>query len=299
MILRTLTCALLWFCCFPLLAEDIFSNLSGSTLRQKLREQYTPTTTLSYLQARQVMFASIDNHGGKVECVYTGEKLITQSIPNNSDMNTEHTWPQSQFGSGGRSRQMKTDLHHLYVTVSEVNSARGNKPFADIPDAQTESWWLSEDPDNSIPTSAIDSYSESDDNSFEPREVHKGNVARSLFYFYCIYEGNGIRVNWFTPQIQTLLEWHAQDPVDDAEKLRTLAIKNAQGNANPFVLDPTLASRALNQTPPPVGPQSVASRRLRGVDAPDSADQLLAENERLRRIIIRLELELDRAINGE
>ncbi len=111
------------------------------------------------------MFANLDNHDGLVECVYTGETLLTQSIPNNADMNTEHTWPQSQFGSGRPTRRMKTDLHHLYVTVSEVNSARGHKPFADIPDHRTESWWLSEDPESSIPTENIDTYSESKDNS--------------------------------------------------------------------------------------------------------------------------------------
>ena len=42
---------------------------------------------------------------------------------------------------------------------------------------------------NSIPNQFIDEYSEvdNDNEKFEPREDVKGNIARSMFYFYTIY----------------------------------------------------------------------------------------------------------------
>jgi hypothetical protein len=38
-----------------------------------------------------------------------------------------------------------------------------------------------------IPTSNIDEYSEDTNSQFEPREDHKGNLARAAFYFYTMH----------------------------------------------------------------------------------------------------------------
>ena len=50
--------------------------------------------------------------------------------------------------------------------------------------------------------------------------------------------------NFFEQQKDFLHQWHKQDPVDDIELSRTLAISIYQDNlANPFVLDSTLVKR--------------------------------------------------------
>src|SRR5690606_23134718 len=63
---------------------------------------------------------------------------------------------------------------------------------------------------------------------------------------------------WFDSQLPTLLAWHQQDPVDQAERDRTVAIAGVQGNPNPFVLDPTLVSRVFGSgtVPDPDGDDS-------------------------------------------
>ena len=157
-------------------------------------------------------------------------------------MNCEHSWPQSM---GAGSEPQKSDLHHLYPCRGNVNSSRGNKPYADIDDNETDKWWRLDYYETNIPNEYIDEFSEvdNDHNKFEPREDVKGNIARSMFYFYTIYK-NDADENFFEQQKDFLYQWHKQDPVDDIEMNRTLAIAFYQDNlTNPFVLDSTLVSR--------------------------------------------------------
>ncbi|MOA33361.1 Extracellular ribonuclease precursor [compost metagenome] len=71
---------------------------------------------------------------------------------------------------------------------------------------------------------------------FEPRNEHKGNVARALLYFYTVYGQNSSTdmVN-FRIEEPTLLKWHQQDPVDADERKRNDIVFGVQGNRNPFV----------------------------------------------------------------
>ncbi|MDA3871389.1 MAG: endonuclease, partial [Candidatus Marinimicrobia bacterium] len=139
-----------------------------------------------------------------------------------------------------------SDMHFLFPSVQTVNASRGNDPFADIEDSQTDKWYRLGETLTSIPTSNIDEYSEKDntgDEYFEPRESVKGNIARANFYFYTIYNDAADEHFW-NIQKETLLRWHYQDPVDQAEYDRTDAIALYQDDKqNPFVLDSTLARR--------------------------------------------------------
>jgi len=230
-------------------AEDIAPNRSGDDLIQFLRSNYRPNTTLGYRQAREHMFSDIDNEGGRVTCVYTGVEMSTSGIPNHTVMNTEHTWPQSKFNSRF---PMKSDLHHLFPTLNPVNGARGNFPFAEIPDATTEKWYLSNVSETSLPAASIrDNYSEWTNGSFEPREDHKGNVARAMVYFWVVYGNDNISANWIDSQLATFAQWDRDDPIDAKEQARNVKIKAIQGNENPFILDPTLLQRVVTGSPAP------------------------------------------------
>lgn len=235
-------------------SQSIGGTRSGEDLVQFLRQNYRPTQRLNYGRAREKMFTEIDNRGGRVRCVYTGAELATTRVPNHTVMNTEHTWPRSKFRE---QLPMDADLHHLFPTLSQPNNRRGSFPFAEIPDRDTQSWWLSNNPQSNRPAqSDIDNYSESINGAFEPREDHKGNVARAMFYFWVIYRNNDIQPQFISSQLPTLAQWHINDPVDATETARNAAIQAFQGNENPFVVDSTLVQRVMA----PVSPRDGRNR---------------------------------------
>lgn len=155
--------------------------------------------------------------------------------------NREHTWA-SSHGFSTSSYAAYTDIHHLRPTDISVNSSRGNLDFDNGGSA------LSEAPDNLI-----------DDDSFEPRDAVKGDVARALFYMDTRYDGtDGAEddlslVNRLTTTSEashgvlcTLLTWHEEDPVDTFETDRNDTVYEFQGNRNPFIDKPELVALIFN-----------------------------------------------------
>lgn len=228
-------------------SDLIAPELTAETLIDYLQDNYSVSNPLGYNGARDAMYGSIDNTDGQVTCVYTGFTVTASTRGDAFDLgiNTEHTWPQSLFD---KDEPMKGDIHHLFPTRIEANSGRNNFPFDEIPDQLTDTWYFNNTQQSGIPTSNIDLYSELDaGTAFEPREDHKGNVARAIFYFWTIYQNtNDVSddADFFEGMKDVLLDWHSLDPVDDAEVQRSLGAEQAQGNKNPFVHDTTLVRRA-------------------------------------------------------
>lgn len=234
--------------------ESVFPNLSGAELIDSVAGKYRPDTVLDYSNARDTLYAkilAIDDDS--LRCIYSGHTLYldptqdpTQYIfqgggPNG--INTEHSYPQSKGAASGNAR---SDMHHLYPTRIPVNDARASVPFAEIPDAQTQKWFINNEVITSIPTQHIDGYSESRTDAFEPRESVKGDIARSIFYFYTMYREQADIADpvFFELQRPTLCQWANQDPADSSELRKTWRIAPYQdGKPNPFVIDCTLASR--------------------------------------------------------
>jgi len=237
---------ILLFLNFAFNQEMIAPSLHSQNLIDFLNENYKTSNVLSYGNARDTMYSVIDNNNGNVYGIYTNYSVtLTDGIDPSTDlyengMNCEHLWPQSL---GASSDPMKSDMHHLRPCKENVNSSRGNKPFANIPDNETNTWfWLSQQLSNT-PQNNIDEYSESGSNSFEPREDIKGDVARSMFYFYTMYT-NAADDNFFNEQKPILKNWHYQDLPNDSEHTRTWGIANYQdGLPNPFIVDSTLVRR--------------------------------------------------------
>ena len=97
---------------------------------------------------------------------------------------------------------------------------------------------------SSVPSNNIDEYSESETAYFEPREDRKGDIARSIFYFYTMYS-EVADDNFFEEQKELLKVWHENDPADEHEIERTWEIASYQQNKpNPFILDDSLIGRA-------------------------------------------------------
>ena len=227
--------------------DTIGAGLYENELIGYLRENYKTSSTLSYNDARDVMYGDYDNHNGVVYGVYTNFSVsdVPQNDPrptvHDGGLNCEHIWPQSMYEG---SDPMKSDLHHLRPSKDNVNTSRGNKPFGENPDSQTDTWFWMSQSQSSIPSNNIDEYSESETAYFEPREDRKGDIARSVFYFYTMY--SEVAYSYFFESQKDILKiWHELDPADEDEIARTWAIAGYQQNKpNPYVLDESLIWRA-------------------------------------------------------
>jgi len=235
---------------------NVFPNLSGQDLISALVTEFKTSVVLDYSVARDTLFSKIDGVQDSLECIYTGMKLYMQpgldpteavflnGIPNG--INTEHSWPQG-FGAVGTAQ---SDMHHLYPSRAKANSDRGNFPFGELPDNKTQTWYLKATERSTPPTVGRDLYSEGIrgvNGKFEPRESVKGNIARSIFYFYTMYKNQATAggPNFFQSMKTDLCSWHYLDPVDEKEWQRNQKIATYQGGKpNPFVLDCSLVSRA-------------------------------------------------------
>lgn len=256
--MRKFSIFLLLFCWHfnGLQAQQIYPNLTGEDLLDAVANDYKPQYVLDYGEARDVMYGEIYNVNDTVYCVYTGHSLY---LPSNVDpsshlymnassngINAEHTYPQSK-GADEDNGNAHSDLHHLFPVRTGVNTARSNFPFAEILDTQTDTWYFKTQIQNSIPSTNKQAYSERRNGYFEPREDHKGNVARAIFYFYTMYKAEALAADpqFFELQRETLCDWHLADPADALEIDRTYSIAGYQDDLpNPFVIDPSLAGRA-------------------------------------------------------
>jgi len=199
-------------------------ELEGEDLRQALRDLVIGHDSLGYDEAREVIYTSVDNENGRVQCVYTGQWVTTDGIPPASVMNTEHTWCQSW---GSDTLPAKSDLNHLYPTLADVNTRRSNNPFGEV----VQPTW--EGGGSALGQDATGS------TVFEPRDPHKGDCARALFYF-------SIRYNMeITDAVMegVLRVWNRFDFPDEKEIERNDAVLQIQHKRNPFIDCPEAVDR--------------------------------------------------------
>jgi deoxyribonuclease I len=168
-----------------------------------------------------------DSSGYYIKDVYCG-RVVRQSvgpnqIPNNREINTEHTWPQSL---GSRQEPFRGDLHHLYPADAEANSMRGNSPFGEVSGRPIKANCQARRGHIKSPGSEATTNTY----GFEPPNEHKGNVARAMFYASVVY-----RKRIDPLQEHYLRKWHAEDPPDFEEIQRNNDVEEAQGNRNPFI----------------------------------------------------------------
>ncbi len=161
--------------------------------------------------------------------------------------NREHSFPASWFGSN---TPMYTDLHHIYPTDGYINNRRSNYPFGET----NGNTYKSHNSFSKLGSCTVSGYTGT---VFEPADEYKGDFARTYFYMVTCYEEkladwysknsesrttiNGTTYPAFqTWQLNMLLKWAKDDPVSAKEIARNTAVKNLQGNRNPFIDYPGL-----------------------------------------------------------
>ncbi|MDO9183894.1 MAG: endonuclease [Bacteriovorax sp.] len=222
------------------LKNELFTILSSAHTRKSSGddvlgcEQKTGKCTthaaVGYGPARKYLYTQLhvqtDSRGKFLKEVYcNNEQLVPISETN---INCEHTWPQSKFNKSFNNELQKSDMHHLFPTDSRANSTRGNYEFAEVVTNLNLK--------NCEASKSGASVVSGGNTYFEPPSEHKGNVARAIFYFSVRYK------MILSQEQQTFLKkWNEQDPVDDAEMTRNNEIEKLQGNRNPFIDFPNLA----------------------------------------------------------
>lgn len=216
---------------------DDAQGKTGQALKDSLHKIISSNTkTLTYSQVTDALKDTDQDPAHKDDVI---ELYSGHSVPKDDngggkgDWNKEHVWAKSH-GDFGTSPGPGTDVHHLRPADVGVNSIRGNKDF-DNGGSEVEGA-----PGN-----------RSDDDSFEPRDAVKGDVARMILYMAVRYEGddsfpdlepNDKVDNGSAPHIgrlSVLKKWSDEDPPDDFEKNRNQVIYDKyQHNRNPFVDHP-------------------------------------------------------------
>ena len=213
-----------------------FDTISGSCLGTCYRH-----TSVGYDNARKYLFGEIyrekDAQGNYVSDVYCGKKFHYKKVEDASSMHTEvnieHTWPQSKFNGRFERGTQKSDMHHLFLTDSVANSNRGNHEFGDVSSVKNEI---------SAQNCEISRLGRLDgDMRYMPPAYQRGNTARALFYFAIRYD-----MSISEEQEQTLRKWHKADPVDALEIQRHEKIAEIQKIRNPFVDHPELVEKISN-----------------------------------------------------
>lgn len=209
--------------------ENLSEQALKTALKARLSQGYIQ---LSYNAARDEMYMDIDNKAtngqgaptNTLEGVYTGFTITGYTDRTNAQLmgfNTEHTFPQGFFS---QNLPMRSDLFHLYPTKINANSERGNLPFGVV--TGTPTW--------------TDGGSKKGGGVFEPRDVHKGTVARAMLYFVIRYQNYS---NFLNNQESILRQWHDQYPPDSINRRRNQDISAVQGNRNPFIDYPQFIDR--------------------------------------------------------
>ncbi|WP_306350540.1 endonuclease [Flavobacterium sp. '19STA2R22 D10 B1'] len=145
----------------------------------------------------------------------------------------EHTYARSLGTPNLEFINAGSDAHHLRSIDSQMNNTRSNRPFtAGSGNAHTVGTQY-----------------------FYPGDEWKGDVARMMMYMYVRYPtqclpsaiGSGsTSYSNFGDMYNIFLEWNAEDPVSAYEMNRNNILQTLQGNRNPFIDNPHLATIIWN-----------------------------------------------------
>ena len=215
---------------------DGTGGLSGEELKQELHDIIDDHEEYSYDDLRDFILKETDedpDNPDNVILLYTGRSQAKNTFGGGPDeWNREHVWAKSH-GDFGNTPPAGTDAHHIRPTDVSVNSSRGNLDFDNGGQQHDE---------------ATDCYF--DDDSWEPRDEVKGDVARMIFYMEVRYKGSSSQIDLEVVdevdtypaaehgKLSTLLDWHQQDPPDDFEINRNEVVYGYQENRNPFIDHP-------------------------------------------------------------
>ena len=219
--------------------EGYYDNAIGKTgeeLKEALHDIIDDHVEYSYNDLRDFILLDCDEdpeNSDNVILLYSGFSRSKDDFGgNDGQWNREHVWAKSH-GDFDNDPPEGTDAHHVRASDVRINNIRGNLDFDN-----------GGSPVNGAPGCKVD------ENSFEPHDDFKGDVARMIFYMAVRYEGGDGELdlevvdmvnNAPEPEhgkLSTLMDWHVMDPPDEFEENRNEVVFGYQENRNPFIDHP-------------------------------------------------------------
>jgi deoxyribonuclease-1 len=177
-----------------------------------------------YLDTIPVFWRTLYPDGGEGLYCGAGFRAYDRSY------NIEHVYPMSWVGKalrcGDRQRcrresrrfnQIESDMHNMYPARKDLNRERGSYPFRELRGERHVERGCDLEIDHRA-------------RAVEPRPAARGNIARAMLYMADRYD-----LEIYERQRRLLLQWHREDPPDEAERARNRAIERVQGSANPWI----------------------------------------------------------------
>ncbi|MBL4746517.1 MAG: endonuclease [Flavobacteriaceae bacterium] len=200
---------------FGKIGNSLFNDLATLTISKH-------SNFLGYSERHNYLYKADADPKNKsnVLLLYSGKSVYWKQYMGNGNympqtFNTEHVYPKTYLAKSNS----KADLHHLRACNGYVNNKRAALPF----------------------TEGSGSYGKKY-NGWYPGDEWRGDVARMVLYVHLRYD-EPLNGDISTGGINLLLKWNAADPVSAIEIQRNNEIYNAQGNRNPFIDNPYLATR--------------------------------------------------------
>ncbi|MFK7750712.1 MAG: endonuclease [Kordia sp.] len=245
--------------------DDVNLTLTGIQLRDALATKVinTHSNSLSYSEIWDaIMITDIDpNNTNNVTLLYGWENGtdgdVTNDLYRNSndnggnvgDWNREHTFANSlaspDLDANTTNGPPYSDAHNLRPTDVQRNGQRGSRLFSA----------------GSGNSGTVGAFWYPGDSSLGGPDW-RGDVARIVMYMYLRYGNqcapnlvsNGTTNSVDSNMINLLLDWNAADPVSPLEDARNTYHEDifnatAQGNRNPFIDNPRLATQIWGGTP--------------------------------------------------
>jgi endonuclease I len=234
-------------------------TLTGINLKSALATKITTThtITLTYAQA-ELAIETVDLDPS--DATNTNLLLLygfsNNLCPASSSDDKDHRRRDKSLEDAGTADPCLWNKEHTYARASGVPALGTSGPGADVHNLRACDKKRNADRDN-------DRFFDGSGNSFEsgllwyPGDEWKGDVARMMMYMYLRYGSqclptsiaqSGIpTVTNDSNMVQLFLEWNAEDPVSQYEDNRNNYLGNtsntyAQGNRNPFIDNPYLAT---------------------------------------------------------
>lgn len=232
--------------------DGFYSSLEGkcgTDLKAAAKKVCASLTTVSYGDNTWNAFRSTDVRevDGRLAWFDMYSNILVYEATGYEGMNIEHSVPNSWWG--GNKNNAYKDLYHLNPSNSDANNRKSNHPLGIVGNV---SWT------NGVSTIGAPAAGTGGGSAtvYEPADQFKGDFARAYFYVFTIYDD----ISWVDaaksdymydrlayPSLkpwatEMLLQWAEEDPVDSREMARNDAVAAIQGNRNPYIDIPALAS---------------------------------------------------------